>query len=85
MRRHGYAPSVRMAISSMGSGLADENKSIALKGADQLSGRQRPKPTVVHGKVYTVTAMRGFSSETSSISTESPGPSGRGFPSSMNS
>jgi hypothetical protein len=83
MRRHRYAPSIGMAVSLMRSGLADEDKSIAFEGADQLSGGQGPKPAVVHGKAYTVTAMRGFSCETSSISTESPGPSGRGFPSSM--
>ena len=40
MRRHGYAPSIGMAESLMRSGLADERKTIALKGADQLSGGQ---------------------------------------------
>src|SRR5579863_10244206 len=85
MRRHRYAPAIGVAESTMRSGLADERKPIAFESGDELSSSERPKATIVHGDVYTVTAIRGLSGETSSISTASLGPSGSGFPSSTNS
>jgi hypothetical protein len=69
----------------MRSHLMDEMQTVAVKRGDEFSCRKRVKATVIDTDVQTVTAMRGASSETSATSTESGGPSGNDFPSSINS
>ena len=85
VRRHGHAAAVRVAVALVRSALADEIETIAREGGDEFSGRERPEIAIVDGHGQTVTAMRGSCWETSTTSTESSGPSGSGFPSSMNS
>jgi hypothetical protein len=47
MRRDRYAPTVDMAVTLMGSSLANETKAITFEGGDEFSCGQRPEATVI--------------------------------------
>ena len=51
MRRHRYAPAVRMHVPLMGSRLADKTKAVALKGGDEFSRTERANATIVDGHI----------------------------------
>ncbi len=85
MRRHTHLSAIRMMEALMRSRLADKIKTVAIKRRNKFSRGNRVQATAIDGHVQTVTAMRGASGETSATSTESAGPSGNGFPSSINS
>lgn len=76
---------IRTAVTLTRSALTNEKKPSRWRAPISSRAVSERSPRYSMATAYTVTAIRGFSWETSSISTESAGPSGKALPSSTNS